>query len=59
MKTCCSAQPDAGEVRRSVGNDILLTKLQALVTGSANVSEAEIHEQFSSRTRRLSSTTPC
>lgn len=30
----------------AVGNDILLTKLQALISGSANVSEAEIHEQF-------------
>jgi len=31
---------------QSVGNDILLTKLQALIAGSASVSEAEIHEQF-------------
>ena len=30
----------------SVGEDILLTKLQALISGSASVSEAEIHEQF-------------
>ena len=30
----------------SVGNDILLTKLQALISGSANVSETEIREQF-------------
>lgn len=30
----------------AVGNDILLTKLQALISGSADVSEAEIHEQF-------------
>jgi peptidyl-prolyl cis-trans isomerase D len=30
----------------AVGNDILLSKLQALVSGSANVSEAEIREQF-------------
>ena len=30
----------------AVGNDILLTKLQALISGSASVSEAEIHEQF-------------
>ena len=30
----------------SVGNDILLTKLQALISGSASVSEAEIREQF-------------
>lgn len=31
---------------QSVGNDIVLTKLQALISGSASVSEAEIHEQF-------------
>jgi peptidyl-prolyl cis-trans isomerase D len=30
----------------AVGNDILLTKLQALIAGSANVSDAEMHEQF-------------
>ncbi|HKU23830.1 MAG TPA: peptidyl-prolyl cis-trans isomerase [Candidatus Sulfotelmatobacter sp.] len=30
----------------AVGNDILLAKLQALISGSANVSDAEIHEQF-------------
>ena len=30
----------------AVGNDILLTKLQALISGSATVSEAEIREQF-------------
>ena len=30
----------------AVGNDILLTKLQAFISGSANVSENEIHEQF-------------
>ena len=29
-----------------VGDGILLTKLQALVSGSATVSDAEIHEQF-------------
>ena len=29
-----------------VGDDIVLTKLQALISGSASVSEAEIHEQF-------------
>jgi len=29
-----------------VGDDILLTKLQALISGSASVSEAEIHDQF-------------
>ncbi len=30
----------------SVGHDLLLTKLQALISGSASVSDAEIHEQF-------------
>ena len=30
----------------AVGHDILLTKLQALISGSTGVSEAEIHEQF-------------
>ena len=30
----------------AVGNDILLTKLQALISGSATVSEAEIRNQF-------------
>jgi peptidyl-prolyl cis-trans isomerase D len=30
----------------AVGNDILLTKLQALISGSASVSDAEIHDQF-------------
>ncbi len=30
----------------AVGNDILLTKLQAFISGSASVSEAEIREQF-------------
>jgi peptidyl-prolyl cis-trans isomerase D len=30
----------------AVGNDILLTKLQALIAGSANISDAEIHQQF-------------
>ncbi len=29
-----------------VSNDILLTKLQALISGSANVSEDEIHQEF-------------
>ena len=29
-----------------VGSDILLTKLQALISGSASVSESEIHNQF-------------
>jgi peptidyl-prolyl cis-trans isomerase D len=30
----------------AVGNDILLTKLQAFISGSASVSEAEIRDQF-------------
>ena len=30
----------------SVANDILLTKLQALISGTASVGEKEIHEQF-------------
>ncbi len=30
----------------SVGNDILLTKLQALVNGSAGIGDAEIHDEF-------------
>ncbi|HTZ84955.1 MAG TPA: peptidyl-prolyl cis-trans isomerase [Candidatus Acidoferrales bacterium] len=30
----------------SVGNDILLTKLEALVSGTTGVSEEEIHDQF-------------
>jgi len=30
----------------SVANDILLTKLQALISGTATVSENEIHDQF-------------
>jgi peptidyl-prolyl cis-trans isomerase D len=30
----------------AVGKDILLTKLQALISGSANVSDSEIHDQF-------------
>jgi peptidyl-prolyl cis-trans isomerase D len=30
----------------AVANDILLTKLQALISGSASVSDAQIHEQF-------------
>jgi peptidyl-prolyl cis-trans isomerase D len=31
---------------QAVGNDILLTKLQALISGSAAVSESEIHDAF-------------
>ena len=30
----------------AVGKDILLTKLQALITGTAGVTDSEIHEQF-------------
>jgi len=31
---------------QSVGEDLLITKLQALISGSASVSESEIHELF-------------
>lgn len=31
---------------QAVGDDILLTKLQALISGSASVSEAELHQEF-------------
>jgi peptidyl-prolyl cis-trans isomerase D len=31
---------------RSVGDDILISKLQALVSGTATVSETQIHDQF-------------
>src|SRR6202163_1071331 len=37
----------------AVGNDILLTKLQALISGSASVSEAEIHEQFTKQNSKV------
>src|SRR5207302_8768033 len=30
----------------SVGHDLLLTMLQALISGTASVSDSEIHEQF-------------
>src|SRR5579864_2731443 len=30
----------------SVGHDLLLTKLQALISGTASVSDSEIHDQF-------------
>src|SRR5579871_1826102 len=30
----------------SVGDDILISKLQALISGTANVSESEIHDEF-------------
>jgi peptidyl-prolyl cis-trans isomerase D len=36
----------AVKFEESVGNDILLTKLQALVSGSAGVGESEIHDEF-------------
>jgi peptidyl-prolyl cis-trans isomerase D len=36
----------APKFEQAVADDILLTKLQALISGSAGVSEAEIHEQF-------------
>ena len=31
---------------QDVGNEILITKLQALISGTASVSETEIHDQF-------------
>jgi peptidyl-prolyl cis-trans isomerase D len=37
----------------SVASDILLTKLQALVSGSASVSEAEIREQFTKQNSKV------
>ncbi len=40
------AQLTPAKFEESVGNDILLTKLQALISGSASVSENEIHDQF-------------
>ena len=36
----------SAKFEEAVGNDILLTKLQALISGSASVSDADIHEQF-------------
>lgn len=36
----------APKFEQSVGDDILLTKLQALISGSASASENEIHSQF-------------
>jgi peptidyl-prolyl cis-trans isomerase D len=40
------ANMTVAKFEEAVGNDILLSKLQALISGSASVSEAEIHEQF-------------
>ncbi len=37
----------------AVGNDIMLTKLQAFISGSANVSEAEIHDLFVKQNSRV------
>jgi peptidyl-prolyl cis-trans isomerase D len=36
----------------SVADDLLLAKLQALISGTASVSENDIHEQFVNRTRK-------
>lgn len=36
----------ATKFEQAVGNDILLTKLQALISGSADVSDTDIHDQF-------------
>jgi len=41
-----NAQLSVAEFEDSVQKDIVLTKLQALITNSASVSENEIHEQF-------------
>lgn len=38
---------------QEVGTDILLTKLQALVAGSADVSDSEIHQQFIKQNTRV------
>ena len=35
-----------GKFEQLVGNDILLTKLQALISGTAGVSDQEIHKEF-------------
>jgi peptidyl-prolyl cis-trans isomerase D len=36
----------SAKFEEAVGHDIMLSKLQALISGSANVSDAEIHQQF-------------
>jgi len=36
----------SGKFEESVGHDLLLTKLQALISGTASVSESEIHDRF-------------
>lgn len=41
-----SANLTPTKFEESVGNDLLLTKLQALISGTASVSENEIHDQF-------------
>lgn len=40
------AQLTPAKFEDAVGKDILLTKLQALISGTAGVTESEIHEQF-------------
>lgn len=40
------AQLTPAKFEDAVGKDILLTKLQALVSGTAGVTDSEIHEQF-------------
>ncbi|HTS36118.1 MAG TPA: peptidyl-prolyl cis-trans isomerase [Candidatus Solibacter sp.] len=44
MLTRANLTPDKFE--RLVGNDILLTKLQAFISGAASVSESDIRDQF-------------
>jgi peptidyl-prolyl cis-trans isomerase D len=44
MLTRANLTPEKFE--ESVGHDLLLTKLQALISGTASVSENEIHDQF-------------
>ena len=41
-----SANLTPTKFEESVANDLLLTKLQALISGTASVSENEIHDQF-------------
>lgn len=44
--TLARANLTPAKFEEAVGKDIVLSKLQALVTGSASVSESEIHDQF-------------
>ena len=42
----------------NVGKDILIGKLQALITGSASVSDAAIRQEFDKQNTKVSSITP-